>query len=182
VTDEEIVRKVFGDKQAFGEIISRYEDKIRRYIKRISYIDNDDIDDLIQEIFISAYENLNGFDFRYKFNSWIYRIAHNKTIDLFKKKRIATRPIDQIDDELLKDSKKLLEELEIEKETKNEIRKAMAKMDLKNRELIDLYYFEEKSYTEIADILKTSVNNVGVMILRAKKKLKNIYEQQGKNN
>jgi len=55
VTGEEIVKKILADKHEFGKIIDRYEDKLRRYIKRISYCKYDDVDYLVQEVFINTY-------------------------------------------------------------------------------------------------------------------------------
>jgi len=153
VTDEEIVKKVLADKREFGQIIDRYEDKLRRYIKRISYCADDDIDDLVQEVFVSCFEKLNSYSSEYSFSSWIYRIAHNKTIDFIKKKKIKLTNVDN--EELFEDSKnELMEDLAIAEDDKKRVRQALKKLDVKYRNIINLFYFEEKSYIEISDILK----------------------------
>lgn len=81
IKDEELIPLVLKNPDIYGEVISRYKDKIFRYICRISSIANDDVEDLTQDVFLSAYENLNSFDIDQSFSSWIYRIAHNKTIN-----------------------------------------------------------------------------------------------------
>lgn len=77
---------------------------------------------------------------------------------------------DEIDN--FKDDNKLSEEIEIEKERNKELRNAINKLELKYKEVIVLYFFEDKSYEEISDILHITTSNVGVMLKRAKEKLK----------
>ncbi len=129
----------------------------------------------MEESLIAAYQNLQGFDDNQKFSSWILRIAHNKTVDYIKKKKPKLAG-DELED--VKDDKKLFEELEIERENKKELYKAIGKLELKYREVIVLYFFEEKSYEEISDILRITTNNVGVILNRAKEKLKRYYEKE----
>ncbi len=67
--DEEIIKLVLKNPDFYAEIISRYQDKIQRYIKRISNIAPDDAEDLTQDVFLSAYENLNSFDSSFSFSA-----------------------------------------------------------------------------------------------------------------
>lgn len=172
-TDEEIVGLVRnGDVEKYGEIISRYEKRLRGFIYKIIGR-NAEVDDLVEESLIAAYQNLQGFDDRQKFSSWILRIAHNKTVDYIKKKKPKLWDEDKITNyELRITNENILEDLEIKNEKKHELQKAIAKLELKYREVIVLYFFEEKSYEEISDILKITTSNVGVMLKRAKEKLK----------
>jgi RNA polymerase sigma-70 factor (ECF subfamily) len=175
MTDEEIIKLVVnGDVEKYGEIINRFEKRLRGFIKK--FIGNNlEVDDLVEDSLISAYQNLNGFDFKLKFSSWILRIAHNKTVDFIKRKK-PNLVGDELDD--VKEDKKLIEELEIEKENKIELHRAIDKLELKYKEIIVLYFFEEKSYEEISDILHITISNVGVMLSRAKEKLKKYYEKK----
>lgn len=169
MNDEEIIKLVVeGDREKYGEIIERYEKRLRGFIKKLIG-NNLEVDDLVEESLISAYQNLNGFDSKLKFSSWILRIAHNKTVDYIKRKKPKIMG-DELDD--VKEDKKLFEELAIETESKKELQNAIDKLELKYKEMIVLYFFEEKSYEEISDILHISVSNVGVMLNRAKLKLK----------
>ena len=78
----EIVRT--KDKEAYAEIIKRYQTKLMRYA---GYIMGDEYKgaDVVQEAFIKAYINLNGFDTKKKFGSWIYRIVHNEAMNMLGK-------------------------------------------------------------------------------------------------
>ncbi|MBU4536457.1 sigma-70 family RNA polymerase sigma factor [Patescibacteria group bacterium] len=84
-TDGELVSLVLENSDYFLYLVRRYEQKLTRYIARISNLDKDDIEDVLQDIFIKVYKNLNGFDTSLKFSSWIYRITHNEVISNYRK-------------------------------------------------------------------------------------------------
>ena len=87
-TDEELVALALKDPQVYASIMERYEEKLLRYIMRISVNSKEDAEDVLQDVFLSAYKNLNDFDQDLKFSSWIYRIAHNKVISHFFKRSL----------------------------------------------------------------------------------------------
>lgn len=175
-TDEQIVEQVQkGDGEKFGEIIERYQGKLFGYVKNLINQNNMEVEDVVQDSLVAAYENLNGFDTTKKFSSWVYRIAHNKAIDYFKKKKLKISQIEE-QEELIGENDKLLEELDIEE--KKRVNLAIEAIELKYREVILLYYFEEKTYEEISDILHISINNVGVLLYRGKEKLKKYLESK----
>ena len=71
--DEEIASLVQGgDQDSYGALIERYEKKLTRYGRRFLY-DHDDIEDVVQEVFLKAYTHINSFDTKRSFSSWIYR-------------------------------------------------------------------------------------------------------------
>lgn len=180
MTDEEIIKLIIkGDREKFGKIIDRYEKRLRGFIYKMIG-KSAEVDDLVEDSLIAAYQNLQGFDAKLKFSSWILRIAHNKTVDFIKKKKpIFIEDDERVDSYQLRvtnENQRLFEEIEIKDEEKRDLVKAIDKLELKYREVIILYFFEEKSYEEISDILRTTVSNVGVMIKRAKDKLRKHYE------
>ena len=94
-TDEEVVRLVKqGDKESFGVLITRFEEKLKRYGRKF-LSDREDITDIVQEIFIKTYQNIQSFDEKQRFSPWLYRIAHNSFINEWKKGRL--RPITLFD-------------------------------------------------------------------------------------
>lgn len=177
MSDEEVIKLIQeGDGEKYKVIMDRYYGKLLFYIKRTINQTEEDAEDILSEVLISAYENIMGFDTKKRFSSWIYRIAHNKAIDSFKKRKVKTITIEDKDD-FLEDHQKLVEDLEIEKEISEKVASAVSSLDLKYREVIVLHYFEERSYEEISEILRIPVNNVGVLLYRAKKILKNKLEE-----
>ena len=85
-TDEQIAIAVQkGDAQAFGLLVERFEPKLLRYARKFLF-DYEDGKDMVQEVFIKAYGNIQSFDTSRSFSSWIYRIAHNEFINAIRKK------------------------------------------------------------------------------------------------
>jgi len=178
VTDEEIVSLVIlGEKEKFGELVERYEEKLVRYVNFLLNKRTEDTEDIVAETFIRTYQNLTGFENDKKFSSWIYRIAHNLVIDYFRKNKIREKEL--FDDEWQDIGDEVLIEDEIIKsEEKEKLGKSLKKLNLEERNLVRWFYFEEKSYEEIGDILRISVGNVGVKLNRVKKKIKELMEQE----
>jgi len=174
-TDEELVSLVLNNKDFFTFIIHRYENKLSRYIKRLGVRVPEDVEDLLQSIFIKVYRNLNGFDKGLKFSSWIYRIAHNETMSFFRAKKV--RP----EGNMIIDSEKILPLIFDDFDTKDfsekridnqHLQKALSELDEKYKEVIILRYFEELDYEEISDILRIPPGSVATLIHRAKNKLR----------
>jgi len=169
--DEEIAQLVQGgDVEVFGVLVDRYEKKIKHYGKK--FLNKEmDIEDVVQEVFLKAYRNIQGFDVKRKFSSWLYRIAHNEFVNKLKKSKrepLHFFDFDIIFPHLLKPEKQEYKE-QIDRKVMEE---CLEKLSLKYREPIILYYFHNLSYKEIADVLEVPVSTVGIRLKRGKEKLK----------
>lgn len=174
-SDEEIVRLTLQNPNQYGVLMERYEAKLRRYIVRLGVRTIEDQEDVLQEIFIKAYRNLNSFDTSLSFSSWIYRIAHNEAISWYRKKNVRPEGHLVLDgDEILGFIASSQEGSDI-KFDKNinakEVNKALALIEEKYREPIILRFFEHKEYDEISDILQIPIGSVGTLLHRGKKQL-----------
>lgn len=172
--DEELVILSLENPSNYLYLMKRYEDRLIRYILRISNLTKEDAEDVLQDTFISVFQNLNAFDSTFKFSSWIYRITHNKTISYIRKIQARPKTVDIEDKEIIE---RLIVQKELEIEVNNKIlkEKLMAeieKMDVKYKSVLVLRFIEELEYSEISDILRIPTNTVGTMINRAKKILK----------
>ncbi|MFH0846255.1 MAG: RNA polymerase sigma factor [Patescibacteria group bacterium] len=172
-TDEELVGLVLTDQDAFLYLVRRYEEKLSRYIARISNLDKDSMEDVLQDVFIKVYKNLNGFDTSLKFSSWIYRITHNEVISNYRKFKNKTTAV-RFDNEGEEFIKNLADDWDLEKDLnlkdlKKDVFLILEKMDLKYREVLILRFLEEKSYAEISDILKKPEGTIATLLNRAKK-------------
>ena len=179
-SDEELAELLKTDDDALAEIIDRYQEKLDRYIRRISNINKEDREDVLQEVFLSVYENINSYDSSFKFSSWIYRITHNKVISLWRKNKNTNQNVSLEENLLLleqslKEENNILKQLE-EKENAKIINKALESLPVKYKEPLVLYFIENKSYEEISDILQMPVSSVGTRIRRAKEKIKKQIE------
>ena len=174
--DAELVRLSLDDPDKFSLIISRYQDKLSRYIRRLGVATAEDAEDVLQDIFLKVYLNLNDFKPDLKFSSWIYRIAHNQVISNFRKRQARpeaySMPIDSPGFQLLADDIALDNQSDINLRQVL-ISKALQKIEAKYREILVLKFFEDKSYQEISDILKKPSGTVASLLNRAKKSLKN---------
>jgi len=172
-TDEEIIHLVRSGKiDSFSILIERYEAKIKRYSRKF-LSDREDINDIVQTIFIKAFVNIKSFDLKRKFSTWLYRIAHNELVNVLKKNKKIILPM--IDLDVLFPHNFANNEVEKgidRKEFSKKINSCVGELDSKYREPVILYYIEELSYKEIADIMRIPVSTVGVRIKRAKEMLK----------
>lgn len=174
-TDEELVTLSLESQLAFAVLIKRYQDKLRRYIHRISNVSAEDGSDILQDVFIKIYKNLNNFDISLKFSSWAYRITRNQCISNFRK--LSVRPQSILFDDDDKFLNNIASEFDLEKEiiameNKDIIVKILSVMDYKYREVLELKFLEEKSYQEISDILRKPIGTIATLINRAKKQFK----------
>jgi RNA polymerase sigma-70 factor, ECF subfamily len=172
--DEKVVEIVrTKNKEAYVEIIKRYQAKLMRYA---TFIINDSHmgADAVQESFIKAYVNLNSFNVKKKFSSWIYRIVHNETVNMINKHK-KQLPINETIDI---DSGINLEDEFIKNELTHHTHKCLNKMPVIYKEPLSLYYLEEKSYEEIGDILRIPIGTVGTRVNRAKGLMKKICQKQ----
>lgn len=178
LTDVEIVAKSLADRSCFALIVERYEDKLMRYIRRLGIYTYEDRQDILQEIFLKVYKNLNGFDSGLSFSSWIYRIAHNETISWYRKQNV--RPEGHLigdNEELflyIPDSSASAEQLLDASIDAKRLKQALLMLDTKYRDPLILRFFEHKEYDEISDILKIPIGTVGTLIARGKMKLQTI--------
>jgi RNA polymerase sigma-70 factor (ECF subfamily) len=183
-TDEEIVSLSLENRQAYAGLVSRYEEKLRRYVRRLSNLGQEDVSDILQNAFIKAYVNLNGFDRQLKFSSWIYRIAHNEAVSFLRQK--STRPKVICPEGDLDCFDKLMAEIDLEKDVQvkldhGKIAKVLESMGPEFREILILKYFEQKDYSEISDILQKPMGSVASQLSRAKEKFRAQAKQSGIN-
>jgi len=178
-SDSDLVELSLQDSSYFGVLIERYEVKLTRYIRRITYASYDDTQDILQDIFIKTYKNLAGFNTSLSFNSWIYRIAHNTVVDHARKIQTSQKHgVTDQDDEVFHwtaDNKNFLQELELQ-EFQGEIQSVIRDLPLKYREVLELKFLEGLSYREISDIVQKPEGTVATLINRAKKAFKESYE------
>lgn len=172
-TDNELVEKSIENPDVFGELARRYQNRLFCYIRRISYFCNEDIEDIVQEVFLKAYKGLNSFDGDLKFSTWIYQITRNATIDAIRRKHARPQNASLADD----DMEKMFEsDIDLKKhiEVKNHLeimRKIIDELPYKYKEVLILRFLEEKNYDEIMDIVQKPKGTVAALINRGRKML-----------
>lgn len=176
-TDEDIARAVQGgDGEAFGELMRRYQAKLTRYGRKF-IAEKENIDDVVQDVFVRSYQAINSFDPSLKFSSWIYRIAHNSFVNELR--RIKRAPVFGFEFDTFIGHDVYEDPHETEQnyaDAKAMVEKGLADLKSQHREVLVLHYLEELSYHEISDILHIPVSTVGVRLLRAREALKKTYQ------
>ena len=158
-TDLEIVKLVLdGEFTAFEEILNRYQIVIYRFICN-NIKDKESAKDLCQETFISAYYKLYTYNQKYKFSSWLYQIALNKSIDYFRKNK--RKHSVELTDYTAQDYISSPEVFAEYKETKREIEGFIKTLKEVDRQILTLKYSNEDiTFREISEILKLSESTV----------------------
>ena len=167
-----------GDERSFEMLLKKYRKSV--YYMLLKMVNNpDDAEDLTQEAFAKAFSSLEKFDPRYAFSTWLFRIATNNCIDFIRKKRIQTISIDtpyeneegdsmsfDIKDEGLNPS-----EVMLKKQRKEYLKRAVDRLPLKYQKLVELRYFKELSYEEVAGELELPLGTVKAQLFRARELL-----------
>ena len=159
-----IERILDGETEYFSVFLDRYSRPLYTLVVQIVGCP-EDAEELLQDIFLKAFRNLNRYKGECRFSTWIYRIAYNAAISATRKKKqeflyIEENTINNVPDEMA-DTEEQLERLEM----------AIDQLSGEEKALITLFYYEEKSMEEIGEVLKLSISNVKVRLHRTRKKI-----------
>ena len=173
-----------GSAHAWEKLVKRYESKIYNHGLRLTGNASDAMD-LVQEVFLGVYRNLHRFRGDAKFSSWIFRIAHNKAVDMNRRKRLMTsRPRFSTEgegDEFEKFPGKT--DLEPENRLGNTEQNArvlimLSELSSDQRSIVELKIFQSLTFDEIAGLQDISANTAKTRFYSALKKLKVVSEEQ----
>ncbi|TXC81544.1 sigma-70 family RNA polymerase sigma factor [Luteibaculum oceani] len=171
-----------SDEQAFAEIFARYKGYVFHLVLQMIR-DHDIAEDLLIEIFTKAFSKLHTFQPRSSFSSWLATIAKNHTLDYLRKKRPKKVSLDaalDTDDDApfleLKDENPIAIDQMIIKERNNKLRRIVETLKPKYRTLIELRYYQELSYDEIAQKLNIPLGTVKAQLFRARDLLSQIVK------
>ena len=181
LNDAQLIDLAKENPEFFGVLMERYQGPLFHYIRRLTQLTADDIEDLLQEILIKTYQNLNAYDEKMKFSSWIYRIAHNHIVDHFRKisARPQTNALEDYEWEKIIQTSLSVEKEFADKDCIKKIKKCIKALPIKYKEVLILRFVEEKDYEEIMDILKKPKGSVATLISRGREVLK---REMKKNN
>ena len=175
-----------GDQKAYAELMDRYRDAI--YYMLLKMVNNaSDAEDLTIEAFGKAFKNIQQYTPNYAFSTWLFKIATNNCIDFIRKKKAMTISLDQNDNDDDKAPSDIMapmldpEEEMIKGQKQKMMREIVSKLKPRYRKLIELRYFKEFSYEEIADELELPIGTVKAQLFRARELLFNILKHTSKS-
>ncbi|MCI0563221.1 MAG: sigma-70 family RNA polymerase sigma factor [Nitrososphaera sp.] len=176
MVDEDISivqRAVEGDNAAFGRLVEKYQRLVFNLALNMSR-NYDDAADITQSVFLKVYEKLGSFDPKYKFFSWLYRIAVNESLNLVQKQG----RMEELDEETASDLPTPDGTAESGDVTQG-VQEALLELDLNYRIVIVLKHFQDLSYEEIAVILDIPEKLVKSRLFTARTMLRTICKQRG---
>lgn len=179
IDHNELAIKASTDEQAFTELYELYIDLIFAFVmKRIGH--KETAEDLVSEIFRKVFLNLNSYNpEKASFRTWIFRITNNTLIDYYRVTRNPNKPENVDIDEVigLSSTEVSPHDIVLSHEQQEYMRGCLGQLPPKQQSILQLKFYDGYSNQEIAEIMKISTSNVGVLIHRALKKTKTIIEQ-----
>ena len=171
-----------GSAYAWEKLVKRYESRIFNYGVRITGNTSDAMD-LTQEVFLGIYRNLHRFRGDAKFSSWIFRIAHNKAVDINRRKRLTTTLAHTNSDEpdfletVAGDNRYEPDKKLDDQQANSRVISMLARLSLEQRLVIELKVYQSLTFEEIADMQGVSANTAKTRFYTALKKLKAVSEE-----
>ncbi len=173
-----------GNEKAFATLMNRYRDSI--YFMLLKMVNNvSDAEDLTIEAFGKAFRNLESYTPEFAFSTWLFKIATNNCIDFIRKKQSSPSTLDQVQDDLDSITRNIQSDLpDPEEALINDqkiavLRSIVNQLKPRYRQLIELRYYKEYSYEEIASELNLPIGTVKAQLFRAKSLLYNIFIKTG---
>jgi RNA polymerase sigma-70 factor (ECF subfamily) len=175
-TDHNYITQIAnGNTQAFAHLVNKYQHMVFTIALKVMG-NREEAEDVAQEAFVKCYQSLSKFKGDAKFSTWLYRITYNHCLDKVKsnKRKGYSIQVDEVYD-LQSDAENTYTIIE-SKEQQEVLQKAIKKLPEADQLLITLYYFEELSIKEIAQIVAIKENNIKIKLHRIRAKLHDILQ------
>ena len=181
--DKELIRRTLnGETQAFEVLVRKYQQSIMNYIGRMVR-DREMALDFTQDVFIRAYTSLRSFEPKYKFTTWLFRIASNMVIDHWRKKKIPASSFGEPADggsgpalDVPDNEPSITQKFELV-ELRRRIEKALERLPVSQRELFVWRHINELSYEEMSEIKKLPLGTVKNRVYQAKETIRRLLEE-----
>jgi RNA polymerase sigma-70 factor (ECF subfamily) len=169
-----------GDREAFSWVVEQYKDMVYTVCLRM-LTDEDDASDAAQEVFIKTYKSIGGFQEKSKFSTWIYRIAYNHCVSVIRRKVKVIDLVDELPDKEEGDREiNGLESLTREERSRY-LQLAIEALPETDGVVVTLFYYDELSLDEIADITGLTSSNIRIKLHRSRKKMYKVLSEQLKS-
>ncbi|MDX1960629.1 MAG: sigma-70 family RNA polymerase sigma factor [Leptospiraceae bacterium] len=168
-----------GDKSAYIELVTPFQERLLKKAK--SMLGNeDDAEDIVQDALISGFRSIGNFRAESGVYTWLYRIVINKSKDLiFKKKKGSTSSIAEYEQNILDERTGYETALELSDES-NYLLKKIAELEPEYRQVLELRFYEDMSYSDMAEVIGCNLGTVKSRLFKAKEILKNAIQKDEK--
>jgi RNA polymerase sigma-70 factor (ECF subfamily) len=161
-----VLRSQLGDEAAFSELLALYGPRLWRFAERLTQGTREPLEDLTQEIWIAIYRSLPRLQDAAKFRAWAFRIARDHIFQQYRRRKLATQPLEQVHLETAAEGAG--EDLAVDAE---QLQHCLGAIAAEHREALVLRFFEEMSYEEIARVTGASIGTVRSRIHYGKRAL-----------
>jgi len=169
-----VARSLRGDERAFRDLIQRHHAMAYAAVRAVLG-DRDEVQDVMQIVYLKAYQGLGSFRGEAKFSTWLYQIARREALDVSSRRRLDVTSIDDV--ELSAGAGSAPDDAVRERGQREWLEGALAELDESYRTAIELRYMAEKSYDEIAEIMNLPVGTVKTYVHRGKIEMKRILSR-----
>jgi len=172
VSDKTLIKRALrGHADAWEKLIMRHEQNVYNFALRMTG-DPDDARDLMQEVFMGVFRNLEKFDFRAAFSTWLYRIAANRAVDFFRRRK----PVEPLESERGALDPPSPHDSPLEQTAKSQanrqVMQALKQLPTDQRLTVELKFFHEMTFEEIAEALDASPNTIKTRLYAALRKIR----------
>jgi RNA polymerase sigma-70 factor (ECF subfamily) len=171
---ELVVRSLRNDERAFRELIERHHAMAFAAVRAVLG-DRDEVQDVMQMVYLKAYQGLASFRGDARFSTWLYQIARREALDVSSKRRLETTDIDAV--EIPAAAHYSPDGAAHERSEREWIGAALGELESSYRTAIELRYMAEKSYEEIAEIMGIPVGTAKTYVHRGKVEMKRILSR-----
>lgn len=166
--EQELIAQILdGDEEAYAALIDRYKEGLYHHCFKITH-DEDAAEDIALDAFVEAFVHLDAYDPKFRFSTWLYKIATNLALMHLRKRQDVRMDEDELDRIIgnLPDGEQFA--------LYRELHEAVDKLPMHYRTVVSMHYWQGKSYSEIASSMGTSIGSVKGWMARAKKQLREV--------
>ena len=164
-------------EQAFETLVKEFQEQLYWQIRRM-VLDHDDTDDILQNVFLKAWQGLDNFRGDARLSTWLYRIANNETINFLQRQKDTTISLSTTEDG---NQEQIRIQLESDpyfdgEETEIQLQQAVQSLPPKQRQVFNMKYFQEMKYEDISEVLGTSIGALKASYHHAVQKITTFFE------
>lgn len=177
---DEVRRARRGDQNAFAALVRQVQRPVYGLCLRLLRTEGE-AQEVAQETFLRAYQNLERYDLERPFDLWVLAIARNLCLDLLRRRsRVQTEDVEE-HAHVLPSGDPNAEDKAIEKQERKSLEEAMGMLSAEDREVLALYYVQKRTTKEIAEVIGVAPGTIMARLFRAREKLRNRMAQQSKD-
>jgi len=165
-----------GDKEAFSLVLDKYSDMVFTICLRMLTVEADAAD-AAQEVFVKIYRSVASFREKSKFSTWVYRITYNHCISVIRKKVKVIDLVDEVPDGDVSEGDVSGLDLISDEERKQYLKMAIEALPETDAVVVTLFYYDEMSLEEIAEVTGLSSGNIRIKLHRSRKKMYQVLSE-----